>query len=161
MSIGKNIKTSRKKANLTQAELAQLIGLSSSAIRMYETDKRNASLYILTKISSALKISVFDLIGDNNSEEALSPANTDSNILTEHDYEIEFIRSHCVNIKEIVVLNDTTNQSENMIKIDNVPYTRNEFDDLMKELIEFLLFKNEMKRKKIKGINYNNKSNTK
>jgi DNA-binding XRE family transcriptional regulator len=39
MSIGKNIKTSRKKANLTQAELAQLIGLSSSAIRMYELIK--------------------------------------------------------------------------------------------------------------------------
>lgn len=159
MSIGNNIKISRKKANLTQAELAQLIGLSSSAIRMYETDKRNASIDILKKISSALKISINDLIGDNNNEEALT--NSDSNILTDHDYAVEFIRSHCVNIKEIVTLNDTTNQSENIIKIDNVPYTKNEFNDLMKELIELLLFKNEMKRKKIKGINYNYKSNTK
>lgn len=166
MSIGNNIKTYRKKANLTQSELSQLIGLSASAIRMYETDKRNASIDILKKMSSALKISIYDLIGDNNSEEALILENSDLNTksstsFTKRDYEIEFIRSHLVNIKEIVSLNDESNQLENIIKIENVPYTRDEFDDLMKELIEFLLFKNETKRKKIKGINYNYKSNTK
>lgn len=41
MSVGASIRRYRKKANLTQEQLAKKVGLSPAAIRLYELGKRN------------------------------------------------------------------------------------------------------------------------
>lgn len=58
MSIGKNIKNARKKAGLTQKELAEKMGSTQQNLAQYESGKRNPKLETLNKIAEALKIPV-------------------------------------------------------------------------------------------------------
>lgn len=53
-NIGENIRKFRKKANLTQKELAEKCGLAEITIRQYETGKRTPKTEILAKIADAL-----------------------------------------------------------------------------------------------------------
>lgn len=62
VSIGDKIKNYRKIINITQKDLAEKSGVSESAIRYYETNKRNPKLETLSKIADALGISINDLI---------------------------------------------------------------------------------------------------
>lgn len=62
MSIGQRIKAARKKANMTQAQLAELVGLSTITIRQYESDKREPRYQIIEKLSKALKCSISELV---------------------------------------------------------------------------------------------------
>ena len=52
--IGEIITSTRTRQNLTQAELAKMIGTSQSAINRIEHGKQNASLDMISKISQAL-----------------------------------------------------------------------------------------------------------
>lgn len=45
MTVGKTIRTFRKKKGLTQKQLAELIGVSVQMIRRYESDKCGLSLH--------------------------------------------------------------------------------------------------------------------
>lgn len=55
MNLGQKIKFQRKKKNMTQAELAKKIGVSSNqVINHYETGFRTPSLSMLRKIAAAL-----------------------------------------------------------------------------------------------------------
>lgn len=64
VEIGNLIATARARQNMTQAELAEKIGTSQSAINRIEHGKQNASLDIISKISKALK---FQIISVNDS----------------------------------------------------------------------------------------------
>lgn len=70
MDIGENIKELRNKNNLTQEELATKTGLSKNAIWNYENNKRKPNIEILNKIANALNVTVNDLIGNEEIEEA-------------------------------------------------------------------------------------------
>lgn len=61
--LGVSIKTHRMSRHITQAELAKRIGVSSSAIAMYETGKREPDLDLCESIADALNISMHDLLG--------------------------------------------------------------------------------------------------
>lgn len=63
MTIGECIKNARKKAKLTQAQLAEKSGVAAISIHQYETGKRKPRLEQLTRISKALGIHIFDLVG--------------------------------------------------------------------------------------------------
>lgn len=63
MNVGERIKAARKKANLTQAQLAQLCGVATITIRQYEADKREPKLEQLWKIAGALGVRLDDLLG--------------------------------------------------------------------------------------------------
>ncbi|CAI3536056.1 MAG: helix-turn-helix domain-containing protein [Clostridium neonatale] len=68
MDIKERIKFYREKRNISKSELARQIGVSPSYITMLENgDKKNPSMEILLKISSALNINVSELsdIDDN------------------------------------------------------------------------------------------------
>lgn len=55
MNVAEQIKQARKKANLTQEELAERIGLSGKmVISHYESGTRKPSLLTLEKIANAL-----------------------------------------------------------------------------------------------------------
>ena len=56
--IGAIIATARTRQNMTQAELAEKIGTSQSAINRIEHGKQNASLEIISKISHALRTQI-------------------------------------------------------------------------------------------------------
>ena len=60
--IGDNIKLYRKKAHLTQAELALKCGLATGTIQQYELGKREPKIEIIDKIASVLGIRVIDLM---------------------------------------------------------------------------------------------------
>ncbi len=60
---GKNIKEARKKAGLTQKELAEASGVAKITIQQYEAGKRQPRLEQLMKIAEALKIRVDVLMG--------------------------------------------------------------------------------------------------
>ncbi|MGU9476601.1 helix-turn-helix domain-containing protein [Clostridium perfringens] len=68
MTIGDKIKIYRKNLGLNQAELAEMVGLSPSAIRMYETNKREPKMDTLQKICTALNIPVTELFIDEFEE---------------------------------------------------------------------------------------------
>ena len=55
MSVGQNIKKARKKAGMTQKELAQKLGLSFQSIAQWENDLRNPKVETLRKIANALE----------------------------------------------------------------------------------------------------------
>lgn len=60
-TLGQRIRYFRKRAGLTQKELAEKLGLSESALRNYELDNRTPGRDTLTWIADALKISYYAL----------------------------------------------------------------------------------------------------
>ena len=65
--IGKLITEARTRQDMTQAELAQKVGTSQSAINRIERGKQNASLEIIRKISRALQTPIVSL-GDQGDQ---------------------------------------------------------------------------------------------
>ena len=61
--IGENIKRLRKKAKLTQPELAEKLGVTPKVISDYETSKANPPTDRLPVIATFFNISVDELIG--------------------------------------------------------------------------------------------------
>jgi len=62
MMIGQNIKTYRKKRNMTQAKLASIIGIDRSVLSRYENDGINISMSAMILIARALKVSPLKLM---------------------------------------------------------------------------------------------------
>lgn len=61
VEIGNIIATARSRQDITQAELAEKIGTSQSAINRIEHGKQNASLEIISKISRALNYQIITI----------------------------------------------------------------------------------------------------
>ena len=70
MSVGQNIKKARKKAGMTQKELAQKLGLSFQSIAQWENDLRNPKVETLRKIANALECDPAEL--DNSLASSMS-----------------------------------------------------------------------------------------
>ena len=62
MTIGEAIKDARIKAGMTQAELAERLGISPQAVSQYERGKKNPRLSTIQKFADALGIDVSDLL---------------------------------------------------------------------------------------------------
>ncbi|HIV47653.1 MAG TPA: helix-turn-helix domain-containing protein [Candidatus Acutalibacter stercorigallinarum] len=76
IQYGHQIRYHRKLAGLTQAQLAQRIGVSLNSVQRYEKNERDPSTGLLFKIANALGITFFDLaLGDKKKEfwEKMSP----------------------------------------------------------------------------------------
>lgn len=60
ITIGKNVKTIRKKANLTQAQLCDIAGISLSYLTKIEAPGiyKSVSLSILNQIANALNVEI-------------------------------------------------------------------------------------------------------
>ncbi len=63
MTTGERIKAARKKAGMTQATLAEKLGISYVNISQLENDRRSPEYKTLQRIANALNIHIFDLIG--------------------------------------------------------------------------------------------------
>lgn len=64
MTTGQLIKAARKKAGMTQAQLAEKAGVAAITIQQYELGKRQPRLAQLQAIASALGVPVQELISD-------------------------------------------------------------------------------------------------
>lgn len=80
MAIGERIKQLRVRANLTQTELAEKVGLTYIQIGRYETGKSNPSSDVLQKLAAVLEISA-DFLMNGDQSEALSAQFTDKDLL--------------------------------------------------------------------------------
>ena len=58
MSVGENIRRYRKSRGMTQAQLAEAVGLTEGAVRHYESGIRAVKPELLESISAALGVSV-------------------------------------------------------------------------------------------------------
>lgn len=63
-AVGRNIKTARESANLTQAQLAELTGMDQSEISRIERGSRGLSVNRLGLIAEALSVRAGDLLND-------------------------------------------------------------------------------------------------
>ena len=63
MTIGQRIKAARKKAGMTQKELAKKLDIPYQSIGQWENDQRNPKIETLQRISNALGVHIFDLAG--------------------------------------------------------------------------------------------------
>lgn len=68
MSIGENIKKTRKKQELTQKSLAERANISRSYLADVENGRYNPSIDVLNKIAKALGITGQQLLKDNIDE---------------------------------------------------------------------------------------------
>ena len=64
MTVGRLIKSYREKANLTQKELGEKLGVTESYISQYERGKRVPKPDTLTRIAEALGVSIETLASD-------------------------------------------------------------------------------------------------
>ncbi len=61
-NLGKNIKKHRINANLTQKNLAQIVGIHPTYVGKLEAGKNNPSLILMFKIARAMKIKLVDIL---------------------------------------------------------------------------------------------------
>lgn len=71
MTVGERIKAARKKAGMTQKELADKLGIPYQGISQYERGIRNPKIDTLVKIADSLGVSAPSLLG-KSSERAAS-----------------------------------------------------------------------------------------
>lgn len=63
MVAGQRLKEARKKANLTQVELANIIGVKAAEISQYESNKRTPRWPVFNKLLDALNITADEVLG--------------------------------------------------------------------------------------------------
>ncbi len=63
MVAGQRLRDARKKANLTQAELANIIGVKAAEISQYESNKRTPRWPTFNKLLDALNITADEVLG--------------------------------------------------------------------------------------------------
>ena len=66
--IGKIIKRLRKEKDMTQADLAKAVGVTTSSIGMYETGVRNPSYDVVVKLANYFNVTTDYLLGNNEQE---------------------------------------------------------------------------------------------
>lgn len=65
MDFGKRFKFYRQKADLTQKEAAEKLGIKDYQLANYETNRSQPTLEILKKMSKAYLVSIDKLLGNN------------------------------------------------------------------------------------------------
>ena len=66
MNFGNNLKTLRKEKNITQLELANILGVTTRTIQNYESCKREPNIETLEKLSNYFEVQIDYLIGKSN-----------------------------------------------------------------------------------------------
>ncbi len=61
--LGQRIRTWRQRRGISQAGLAERVGVTQSSLSNYENGKRDVSVYILMEIAEALDVDLEDLTG--------------------------------------------------------------------------------------------------
>jgi len=62
--LGRNLKTLRKKNNLTQEDLADSLAVSRQAVCMWERGERTPKISVLTKIAKTFEITIDNIVNN-------------------------------------------------------------------------------------------------
>ena len=89
MPVGIEIKNARKKANLTQAELAEKSGLSLMSVRRYESGEREPTLSQIQDIAAALRVPTAYFIEPNENDSVDSRLGEIFDILKDYAFIVE------------------------------------------------------------------------
>lgn len=90
--IGRRIRLMRKARDMTQEDLARLIGQSASSITMYETGRREPDLETLEELAVVFNVPLGSIVsGENRIEDPIFIPDTDKFIraaryMTDEDY---------------------------------------------------------------------------
>lgn len=76
--VGKNIKAARTKKNMTQLELADILGVSYQAVSNWERGNTMPDIAKLPDISKALDIEITDLLGEDRCAQTIKKVLDDS-----------------------------------------------------------------------------------
>jgi transcriptional regulator with XRE-family HTH domain len=150
--ISNNIKRYRKVAKMTQDDLAKATKLSISFVSKLETGNKEPSLETIFKISNALGIQPYHIIGRNSRLlneflQSLDPNIRDelsndvfysefekiSNLLEDHGYEVNMESSNGIST---VTISDETGTVSEMLEVDFV----NLGNDLLESIDKFARF---------------------
>jgi len=63
MEFAKNLRALRTENNFTQVQLAKQLGVTDSAVRLWETQDRGPDYVMLCKIAKILEVTVGQLLG--------------------------------------------------------------------------------------------------
>ncbi len=74
MGIGTRIRQLRKRANLTQPELAEKIGVHEMTVRRWESGQRSPRIEEIQKLAAVLGVPVTELLSDSPAELPPMPA---------------------------------------------------------------------------------------
>ena len=66
--FGENLRTLRKRAGYTQKECAKVLGISTSAVGMYEQGRREPDQQLLLKMAKTFNVSLDRLLGTLDNE---------------------------------------------------------------------------------------------
>lgn len=105
--FGDGISSLRKARDMTQFELADIVGTSRQLIRRYEAGESFPEMSVLTKIAEALKVPLSELIGTGNPTEAeaeiLLAATSDKiSEIPDETYKMPGISNDLVNIAPLL-----------------------------------------------------------
>lgn len=98
LTFGNRVREARKKASLTQAQLGAAAGLSQAYIFEVETKGANMTLKAMASIAAACKVSLKDLIPDNEFESV-----TPVSVLALIAELVEFLRLHQRTLADVKV----------------------------------------------------------
>ncbi len=71
--FNQNLKEARKKANLSQREVADAVGVAYSTYSLYESGKREPNVVTIKRIADALNVSANTLLGINCADSEAEP----------------------------------------------------------------------------------------
>lgn len=150
--ISHNIKKIRQQCGCTQEELAKKLGVSQTAIALWENGTRTPSMDIIEKIANIFDIRPSFLMGwddcnikiDQNIDEEIKKLSATN--LTQEEV-IALVKKidtliYAQNQLEdnIEKINTTKNTDINAIHFDNTEYTEKELEEI-KQFAEFLIWK--------------------
>ncbi len=75
MKLGDRIKKLREGKNISQKELAKELGVTDAMVSMYENDKKNPSLEVITKLAAFFNVSTDYLLGAETMQDSEMPKN--------------------------------------------------------------------------------------
>lgn len=75
MRLGDRIKKLREGKNISQKELAKELGVTDAMVSMYENDKKNPSLEVITKLAAFFNVSTDYLLGAETMQDSEMPKN--------------------------------------------------------------------------------------
>lgn len=88
MTIGEKISNLRTERNLTQKQLSNMCGFSQSALNLWENGKRQPKLEHLQKISTALEVPIWILLGISKQDALLAYKSDDYNRTNYETFEL-------------------------------------------------------------------------
>lgn len=121
-AIGENIRKIRKSKKMTMKELGEKIGVSEQAIGNYERGDREPTIDVLIKISDALEVSLFDILGDKIDKKQVALLvnylnKTNEEIRNTYEKQIEINKKiNSCYVKENKILKDYKDTLENKMK---------------------------------------------